>query len=80
MNLQSPLNPRAAAMSRALVALLQERESVSPEDLIARGFTRREIEAFRDDAVASAARRYDAREHRPSPRRRRAAAQDEGPR
>ena len=56
--------PRAQAIARALVALREEREDATVDDLIGRGFTRAEIELYRDAAVAEAARRWDKRANR----------------
>lgn len=66
MNLNPALPPRAGAMSRAIVTLMQDRESVTPEDLHAQGFTPAEIAVFGAAAVAAAARRCAKRERRRS--------------
>jgi hypothetical protein len=54
--------PRAEAIARVLVALREEREDATVNDLLGSGFTRAEIELHRDAAVAEAARRWNQRE------------------
>lgn len=54
--------PRAVEIACALVALREEREEATVEDLIGSGFARAEIEAHRDAAVAEAARRWALRQ------------------
>lgn len=53
--------PRAVELARALVALREEREEATVDNLIGSGFTRAEIEFHRDAAVAEAARRWAVR-------------------
>lgn len=53
---------RVIEIARTLVILREEREGATIDDLIGSGFTRAEIEVYRDAAIAEAGRRWALRQ------------------